>query len=111
MSEMLERPAKGEASTTTSTGKNGNGVNGHGPTLPPTDQNIVWAPMMMPSMGEQQSGQDEEPVEWRRYVEAVRRRLWLVLALVVVAGSIAAVVTLRQTKQYQSATTVVIDSV
>ena len=74
----------------------------------------MWAPMFMPGMGMPGGGGggdggDEQPIDWRRYVDAVRVRFWMVLALIVAAGGIATMTTMRQPKMYRSSTSIVFD--
>jgi polysaccharide biosynthesis transport protein len=63
----------------------------------------------MPSGGDE-GGEPEESVDYRRYLEAVRKRWWLVLACVLLVGAAAAAWSLRQPRLYRASAMVSIDS-
>jgi len=54
-------------------------------------------------------GENDAPLEWRRYVGAVLRRWWLILLCVAIATAGTAAYTVRQPKLYKAAAALIID--
>lgn len=78
--------------------------------VPSNDTTQTTGVFFAPFGAEGGSAEPEDGVDFTRYLHAVRKRLWLVAALLVVGGVIAAVYTLRQPKLYRAQTTVIIDT-
>ena len=75
----------------------------------PTSSNVVWTPTVIESNGDGGGG-EEEAIDFRRYLHAIRERLWLVIASVVVVAVAGGLYTLRQPKLYRATASVVIDT-
>ena len=77
-------------------------------TLPPSNTGVFFAPVGMEPQG---GGDDDfEQIDIRRYVEALRKRAWLIVFGLVAATAIAFGWTLRQPKLYRAAATIIIDT-
>lgn len=72
---------------------------------------VYFAPF--PSQAAPESSQQPEEggtIDWGRYLDALRKRVWLIVAIVIVSGVFTTIYTLRQPKLYRSSTSVVIET-
>lgn len=77
--------------------------------VPASNTGVFFAPVGMEPQGG--GGDDEfEQIDVRRYVEALRKRAWLIVLGLVAATAIAFGWTLRQPKLYRAAATIIIDT-
>ncbi len=79
-----------------------------GTPMPTSNTGVFFAPVGMEPPG---GGDDEfEQLDVRRYVEALRKRAWLIVLGLVAATAIAFGWTLRQPKLYRATATIIIDT-
>lgn len=76
----------------------------------PNDPTQSTGVFLAPFSAEGGGAEAEEGVDFKRYLHAVRKRLWLVIGLAVIGGVAAGVYTLRQPKLYRAQTTVIVDT-
>ena len=72
----------------------------------PIPANMMWAAVPMDTP--EGAPETESTIDWRRYIEGIRRRLLLTLAIVVSVVGVTTIWTVRQQKLYTSTATVLI---
>lgn len=86
------------------------------PAPPPADTTVTgsapsvfWTPSLVEPSHEA-PGSDEEAIDFRRYLHAIRERIWLVLAIVIAALVGGGLYTLQQPKLFRATASLVIDT-